>query len=408
MQHHCPAHGNTHILGLNSAESTFWAWRRCLFQLGFFLDNGEQEWSHWTCTNISEERFQSQDLVLPIQLEDADEGDAELHSERVCVVKETNAPKWQNAMQQRFILFKQGNTKKRLSTTPFSTKGLEKSLCDFTGTIFVQCENPVFYLVPIKPRRDRKSWFTWGVVHGSHVFSAFVLESRDQCFLKYRPAGKYTFLNNKLNNVVTFSTPTDLFWLKLGKMWFMLDNFSSLAFCKLEEKSFDICTNKDTCTVHTIQWLAQQWPRRRGSRVSKAFCSRVPASWRKREQIPFWVETLSSKYPEKHAVRSVTSTQTFQYVFRIKTHKIGTRYFVPVHANSYGWKGPWRKKPFNPFQVPDADGIWSYGAGENWRVVTRIGDPHITRPRAQDTRFGVWVGSMVESTKWGEIWSGVG
>ncbi len=28
-------------------------------------------------------------------------------------------------------------------TTPFSTKGLKKSLCDFTGTIFVQCENPV-------------------------------------------------------------------------------------------------------------------------------------------------------------------------------------------------------------------------------------------------------------------------
>ncbi len=28
-------------------------------------------------------------------------------------------------------------------TTPFSTKGLEKSLCDFTGTIFVQWENPV-------------------------------------------------------------------------------------------------------------------------------------------------------------------------------------------------------------------------------------------------------------------------
>ncbi len=27
-------------------------------------------------------------------------------------------------------------------TTPFSTKGLEKSLCDFTGTIFVQCEKP--------------------------------------------------------------------------------------------------------------------------------------------------------------------------------------------------------------------------------------------------------------------------
>ncbi len=31
--------------------------------------------------------------------------------------------------------------------TPFSTKGLEKSLCDFTGTIFVQCENPVFFTV---------------------------------------------------------------------------------------------------------------------------------------------------------------------------------------------------------------------------------------------------------------------
>ncbi len=28
-------------------------------------------------------------------------------------------------------------------TTPFLTKGLEKSLCDFTGTFFVWCENPV-------------------------------------------------------------------------------------------------------------------------------------------------------------------------------------------------------------------------------------------------------------------------
>ncbi len=28
-------------------------------------------------------------------------------------------------------------------TTPFSAKGLEKSLCDFTGSIFVQCENSV-------------------------------------------------------------------------------------------------------------------------------------------------------------------------------------------------------------------------------------------------------------------------
>ncbi len=30
-------------------------------------------------------------------------------------------------------------------TTPFSTKGLEKSLCDFTRTIFVQSENPVVW-----------------------------------------------------------------------------------------------------------------------------------------------------------------------------------------------------------------------------------------------------------------------
>ncbi len=28
-------------------------------------------------------------------------------------------------------------------TIPFLTKGLEKSLCNFTGTIFVQCENPI-------------------------------------------------------------------------------------------------------------------------------------------------------------------------------------------------------------------------------------------------------------------------
>ncbi len=28
-------------------------------------------------------------------------------------------------------------------TTFFSKKGLEKSLCDFTRTVFVQCENPV-------------------------------------------------------------------------------------------------------------------------------------------------------------------------------------------------------------------------------------------------------------------------
>ncbi len=33
-------------------------------------------------------------------------------------------------------------------TTPFSTKGLEKSLCDFTATIFAQCENPIFVKVP--------------------------------------------------------------------------------------------------------------------------------------------------------------------------------------------------------------------------------------------------------------------
>ncbi len=32
-------------------------------------------------------------------------------------------------------------------TTPFSTKGLEKSQRELTGTIFVQCENPVYVSV---------------------------------------------------------------------------------------------------------------------------------------------------------------------------------------------------------------------------------------------------------------------
>ena len=42
-------------------------------------------------------------------------------------------------------------------TTPFSTKGLEKSLCDFTGTIFVQCENPVRHLHPrFRPHRSTR------------------------------------------------------------------------------------------------------------------------------------------------------------------------------------------------------------------------------------------------------------
>ncbi len=41
-------------------------------------------------------------------------------------------------------------------TTPFSTKGLEKSLCDFTETILVQCENPVRF----SSRGSGRSCFT--------------------------------------------------------------------------------------------------------------------------------------------------------------------------------------------------------------------------------------------------------
>ncbi len=35
-----------------------------------------------------------------------------------------------------------------------STKGLEKSLCDFTGTIFVQCGNPVTTCTVLVERLD--------------------------------------------------------------------------------------------------------------------------------------------------------------------------------------------------------------------------------------------------------------
>ncbi len=41
-------------------------------------------------------------------------------------------------------------------TTPFSTKNLEKSLCDLTETIFVQCENSVF-LTFLTKRSIRKN-----------------------------------------------------------------------------------------------------------------------------------------------------------------------------------------------------------------------------------------------------------
>ncbi len=41
-------------------------------------------------------------------------------------------------------------------TTSFLTKGLEKLLCDFTGTIFVQCENPVFTNVDSCDRRKSR------------------------------------------------------------------------------------------------------------------------------------------------------------------------------------------------------------------------------------------------------------
>ncbi len=42
-------------------------------------------------------------------------------------------------LQKWFLLFLFNHT------TPFSTKGLDKSLFDFTGTIIAQCENPVHF-----------------------------------------------------------------------------------------------------------------------------------------------------------------------------------------------------------------------------------------------------------------------
>ncbi len=48
----------------------------------------------------------------------------------------TCSQKWVPTEQNGFLF-------NHMCTTPFSTKGLKKSLCDFTGSIFVQCENPV-------------------------------------------------------------------------------------------------------------------------------------------------------------------------------------------------------------------------------------------------------------------------
>ncbi len=51
-----------------------------------------------------------------------------------------------HVIQARFVVEMGSHPTKRFlfnHTTPFSTKGLEKSLCDFTGSAFVQCENPV-------------------------------------------------------------------------------------------------------------------------------------------------------------------------------------------------------------------------------------------------------------------------
>ncbi len=48
------------------------------------------------------------------------------------------------ASWQKWVLNKNGSCS-ITQPTLFSTKGLEKSLCDCTGTIFVQCENPIFF-----------------------------------------------------------------------------------------------------------------------------------------------------------------------------------------------------------------------------------------------------------------------
>ncbi len=56
-------------------------------------------------------------------------------SSHVWTLPSPDLPWWLLTLQKRFLFN---------HTNPFSTKGLEKSLCDFTGIIFVlQCENPV-------------------------------------------------------------------------------------------------------------------------------------------------------------------------------------------------------------------------------------------------------------------------
>ncbi len=61
--------------------------------------------------------------------------------------------------QQRGFLFNH--------TTHFS-KGLEKSKCDFTGTIFIQCENPVLTVKAIRR-------------------ALFVVQTRKKYYLREKP-----------------------------------------------------------------------------------------------------------------------------------------------------------------------------------------------------------------------------
>ncbi len=69
--------------------------------------------------------------------------------EAVGMVRESrfyNSAISKHVVRARIVVEMGSHPTKRLlfnHTTPFSTKGLEMSLCDFTGTIIVQCENPV-------------------------------------------------------------------------------------------------------------------------------------------------------------------------------------------------------------------------------------------------------------------------
>ncbi len=81
----------------------------------------------------------------------------------------------EHVVQARIVVEMGSHPTKRFlfnHTTPFSTKGLKKSLCDFTGTIFVQCENPVRVYLP-----DRVSWFF--LQSASDMRAQFAVEGGD-------------------------------------------------------------------------------------------------------------------------------------------------------------------------------------------------------------------------------------